>query len=306
MSSALAKIILFLLILGFLGFGIYWLWQRQPNVKDLNLPKIEKLKADDPKQQFEIEPKDSTILTSKTVKFKGKATEGFLAIYSNNFQHILKIDTDGKFEKDIDLSVGLNLIEIVSIPKNLEGENKTSLTYYLIDQSAKQKVEDVGKAVFAGSLKSILESAITVTTAGGEKNVKTSKSTVIELPQGEKPDATRSALGGLRVGDYVIALGNLSDTTLDAKKIQIIRSQKPTLNVQLGNFTVLAAVKQNIFSARIEKESKIEEFTIEKNTQVLKDGQSTKTDDVTKDKKVLIIYEAKEGSKLAKLVYLLP
>lgn len=289
--NSLARFILIILFLAGLAWGIYWLWQRQPRLKN------EESKPEGSKQvqiqDEKIKPADFSILTSQSVKIEGKTNpQSYVAIYSNAFGEVVKTDKEGKFEKSVNLEKGLNLVQLVSISPELKDSSDTTLTYWVGDASD-------GKTVYAGSIKSILVDNLTVSTSSGEKTIKTSKTTTMDLPpQDEEKPSTKSVLSNLRVGDYLIALGDLGQDYLNAKKIQVIRENKPQVTKKLFLGRLLVAPKNNIFSAKAQKDQKIEEFTLAKN--------SKEAEKVVKDKDAIIFYHDEKNQKVVDLIYLLP
>jgi len=305
------KIIFSIVILAALIFVIYWLWQRQPRpkIQEVNSPTIQEKAPDAKTLSFEIKPADSTVLTTSNIKLEGKSKpDSFIAVISDNFHLIAKSDSLGKFEQEIKLTNGLNLIDLVTIAKDAKVQNKISLTYFLPEENPKIKIDPktIGSHVFAGSIKNIFDKVITISTVNGEKKLETQQSTQIEIPQEEGPESTKSALSNLRVGDYLIALGDLVNDSLKTKKVITIRENKPHVTKIVTTGKILTNVRLNLFSAKLTADGKIEEFSLSKNTEITLNDQKTKQEDISKDKSAIIIYHEESDKKIVDLVYLLP
>ena len=226
----------------------------------------------------------------------------FAFIYSNKEAKVAKTDGAGKFDLEINLLGGLNLFEVAIVTNNLKQATGKSLIYFLSEKNQS------AKTVYAGTAKTIFENLITVATAGGDKKVKTTKQTQIKLPSApDQEEATGPAFSQIRVGDFLIALGDVaSDDTLAAWEIEIIRKNKPQLTKQLVTAKTLSTVKTNLFSAKVTTTEEIVEFTLDKNSQILVGESLAKTGDIQKNKNAVIIFELQENKKIVSLLYLLP
>lgn len=291
-----------------MAYGIYWLWQRQPKPKNHQPDSVVGQEQNGAKreQSLEIKPQDSQVLTDSPIKIEGQSKpDQYLAVYSNGFNYLIQTDNSGKFEQAINLTEGLNLIEIVAFSRDLKEDDKITLTYWL---TKKDKKTMLGSTVFAGSVKTIFENILTLSTPAGEKNIRTLKTTEIVIPTEDETEieSTKSALDGVRVGDYLIALGNLSQDTLNAKRLEIIRQNKPQVTKKLVTAKILTQVRQNLFSGRDLKESKIQEFTLTKDSQILIGGQKAESEDIAKNKEAFIFFTTGGGKKIVDLIYQLP
>ncbi|MDO8486838.1 MAG: hypothetical protein Q7S45_00885 [Candidatus Curtissbacteria bacterium] len=294
-------VVLFLSLVAFVAV-VFGLWQLQPKpITVLSEKSLNPTPAQTPQDQT-LEPKDGSIVKSKTVTFKGKMLAGStIFIVSNDFQTSAQADANGAFQKDITLTPGLNLIDVISISADLSKDTRKSLSLYLAQDGS-------SGVVAAGSVKTIFDNVITLTTLNSQANIKVAPSTSITFPKDVTPDASpSSSVADIRVGDYAVALGNTANTgTLTAQKLTIIRDNKPQNNEEYIAVKVLTAPKQNIFTAKSVKDSKILELTVDKNTQISDSGKDTKVDAITKDKNAVIIYHTETGKKVVDLIYLLP
>ncbi len=309
-TKSIAAVLFSLIFISLFIYGIYWLWQRQPkDIKEqpsqTQNSQVQNPNTDNAKVQTNFKPQDSSVLTSAKVSFTGTVAPNAIAvIYSNSFQATTKSDAQGNFQKDATLSTGLNLFNISIFSQNLDELDKKTLTLYL----AKDK-ETVGNSVFAGNVKSIFNNLITLGTAGGDKMVNAQKSTDFTFPKiaGGNSEATTSAISNVRVGDYIVALGNAAEKdTITAQKITVIRENKPQNSESINVIKLLTAPRLNIFSAKNEKDSKIIEFTLNKNSAVEVNGQAAKNADIAKDKRAIVVSYFSNGDQLVDLIYILP
>jgi len=302
--NQLAKYATILILIILFIYGIYWLWQRQPksNNPQPSPTTTGQTKDEKNQQDFKLTPNDFSVLTSKKVKFEGTVTPNvYFLIFSNSSQSIGKSDSNGNFQTETDLVDGLNLVSVATVSSNFQIKNPKSLTFLV----AKDKND--GDTVFAGSVKTIFDTLITISTLGSQKSIQTSKSTKINLPvdKNEKA-ATGSALENIRIGDYLIVQGgSQKENELSAKKIDVIRENKPQNTKQLILAKILTATRQNLFSAK-DQNSKIFEFTIGKNSQISIDGKEAKSADIVKDKNAIIVYHPENDKNIVDLVYLIP
>ena len=225
----IAKYLVILILAASFIFALYWLWQRQPKIQNQEVQTAinSQTVASEGKnpQKLKLSPKDFSVLTSKKVKFEGTSTpNSYLAIFSNTSQAVVKTDTSGNSEKEIDLADGLNLVDLVTVTPDFQTKNKKSLTL-LIAQDTKD-----GDTVYTGPVKTIFDTLITLTTTDGQKEIRASKTTAITLPKEDdkEKESIGSALRNIRIGDFAIVIGNLSkEDQLEAKKIEIIREAVP-------------------------------------------------------------------------------
>lgn len=291
--------LIFIIIVALL---IFWLWQRQPRpVKIETSPEEASLsgKPAEKEPNWLTKPKDNQILAATLVDFQGQTTPGsFIIVYANTLQEVIKADRTGTFGKTIELPQGLNLINVIALSSKLEQEQRAQLTLFV------QEKDSIGQTVFAGSVKSIFDTLITITTPAGDRHIRTTKSTDFQFPA-EDQDATPSAKS-VRIGDFAIAQGDTSDPdTLLARRVEIIRLDKPTISEELVVSTILTSVRQNIFSIR-DSANQIVELTLDNNSQISEDGKETTKTQIVKDKKALILYNQEEDKKIVDLIYLPP
>jgi len=302
----IAKYLVILILLASFIFALLWLWQRQPKIQNTqtSFQATTESKPDQPQPTSKISPADGSVLTSADITLKGKAStsNGYLAIFTNDWQTVAKTDSDGNFEKEIKLVDGLNLVELVSFSSELKKDKKNSLTYLLAKDNKN------GHTIFAGPAKTIFDTLITLTITNGQKEIRASKSTIINLPKEdeEENEATGSALRSIRIGDFLIAQGNISKDQLEAKKIEVIRENLPQNTRKLTLAKTLTSPRQNLFSAKNLADNQILEFTLNKNSQISLDGKEAKSADIVKDKNTIIISHEDKDKELIDLIYLLP
>ena len=302
-------LVILILVASFILF-LYWLWQRQPRVQNIQTPKptAESNIIQTP-ESFKITPKDGSVLTSKKVKLTGEINPGYLAIFSNDFQAVIKTDQNGKFENEVDLTDGLNLFKLVSFSNKLKQNQENSLVYLLA-----KNTKD-GETIFAGSVKTILDNLLTISTPNGQKNIRSTKDTNITLPkppadEKNKNEASGSAIQNIRVGDFLIAQGNLANSNKNdeiiAKKIEVTREDKPQINKKLAVVKILASLRGDLFSAKDLETDEILQFNLSKNSEIFQEDKQSKPKDITKNKNTIVIYLVKGDKNLVDLIYLLP
>ena len=305
----IAKYLVILILIASFVLFLYWLWQRQPRVQDIQTPKstAESNIIQTP-ETFKITPQDGSVLTSKKVNLSGKTNPGYLAIYSNDFQAVIKTDQNGKFEKEVNLTDGLNLFKLISFSDKLKQDQENSLVYLL----AKDTKD--GETIFVGSVKTILDNLLTISTPNGQKNIKSTKDTNITLPkpptdEKNKNEASGSAIQNIRVGDFLIAQGNLANSNKNdeiiAKKIEVTREDKPQINKKLAVVKILASPKGDLFSAKDLETDEILQFNLGKNPEISQEDKQSKPEDIIKNKNAIIIYYQDNDKNLVDLIYLL-
>lgn len=298
----MTKVPIFAIVFIILSTLIVVLWQRQPNLNQNSQEEsTQEAQTQEAEETLGILPKDGTVVAKSPVKITGKVTaKSIIAIYSNGNQTVTTATEAGDFEKEVDLGNGLNLIKIVTISPDLANTDEKTISIFL-------SKTNVGNTLFAGPVKSIFDTLITVTTLSGDKNIRTSKSTNFEIPTDEDEKEATQEVDNVRIGDYVIATGDASDEdSIVAQGLEIIRQNKPQVTKQLAIGTVASAVRQNIFSVKSTKDQELIEFTLDKNSDVSQDGKEAKNTDIVKDKTALVFYTKNDDDNLISLIYLLP
>lgn len=289
-----------MLIIATFLYGLYWLWQRQPKPQEKASPPSQEAKEVRQPQAVEIIPQSFSVLSDPKTRIQGKSKpETLVAVYSNDFNYLVQTDAVGKFEQDMELTEGLNLAEIVVFDRDLREETRISTIYWL---SGKEKV---GNTVYAGPVKTIFDNLITVSTISGEKTVKIAQSATIELPKGEEAESTKSASENIRVGDYLIALGEIAGDNLNAQRVEVIRKNKPQVVKKVLGAKILTSVRQNLFSAKETQENKILEFVLAKNSVVEVTGRQAKAEEIVKEKTAIIFFHQEGDKRIVDLIYLL-
>jgi hypothetical protein len=305
-----SKFILILICLGLVLYAIFWLWQRQPGViNQADTIPSQEVNSKNEQVQNKIEPQDTSVLSEKIAKIEGTVKpQQLILAYSNSSQKFTTSNSKGEFKIDFELTDGLNELNITTFKNQNEIDEQKIFVYYL-----KTKTQEISAdTVYAGTVKSILENSLTITTLSGEKTVKIDNATKLQAPQIEvkktkEKESTNSASTAFRVGDFIITLGDKpKNNELLAKNVQIIRENKPQLIKQLISSKVQSTVSQNIFSVKNNKDNKLVELVASKDSQVISDGKNAKTADVTKDKKALILYHTENDENILDLLYLTP
>ena len=296
--------LLLLLIVCAFTYAIWWLWQRQPKIQteQKKQTSMEQIK---PSQNagFVKNPKDLQVLASGKIDIAGKVDgETYIVIVSNSTSAIGKSAKDGEFKIPIELSEELNLLDIQVFDNNLNAQGAEEKTLFV----AQKETLPQNWQVYAGSVKSILDNLITLNTQTGEKNVKKDTKTNLILPsppssKKQKPTPDES----IRIGDFAIALGEVKEEILNAQNLEIIRENKPQITKKILIAKILTVPKANKFNAKDNEANRILDFTLDKNSKILKNGQSVNDTDIQKDLNAIIVYQDKDEKSLVDLVYLL-
>ncbi|KKS04880.1 hypothetical protein A2W45_03375 [Candidatus Curtissbacteria bacterium RIFCSPHIGHO2_12_41_11] len=304
--NRLAKYLVILILIASFLLVLFWLWQRQPKITKENSQNLTtpQTNQEEKAQEFIKNPKDNSILASNKVNIEGQADpDGYVAILASTDQAVVITTSDGQFSKEIELGQGLNLVEVISILPDFKQDKKQTLTLLVSGDKSQG-------AVFAGTVKSIFDTYLTITTPTGQKNLRSQKSTNIILPPAPKDqeEATSpSGIKAIRVGDYLIAEGEISSPDeMTTTKIEVLREDKPQNNKKLMVGRILVSPRQNLFSVKDITNSEITEFALFKNTQITKVDKEAKPQDLTKDANAIIIYHQDGDKNLVDLIYLLP
>ena len=298
------NIFFFLAVLSFLVFTIWWLWQRQPKLAQIKQETTNQVQTPKPqKAGFVQVPKDSQVLSSGKIEISGKVdSETYIVVVSNSISAIGKSEKSGEFKIPIELSRGLNLLDIQILDNSLSPAGSEQKTLFVTEgETLPQNWQ-----VYAGSVKSILDNLITLTSQTGEKSVKKEAKTNLILPSpllSKKP--TPAPDESIRIGDFAIALGETKDEILNAQDLEIIRENKPQITRKISIAKILTAAKAGKFSAKDAEANKILDFTLDKNSKILKNGQGAKDTDIAKDLNAIIVYQDEDDERLVDLVYLL-
>ena len=300
----IGKLILIVILLLAFIYSIYWLWQRQPKPAQIKQETTNQVQTPKPqKAGFVQVPKDSQILSSGKIEISGKVdSEAYIVVVSNSTSAIGRSEKSGEFKIPIELARGLNLLDIQVFDNNLSAIGSEQKTVYVAEgEPLPQNWE-----VYAGSVKSILDNLITLTTSTSEKSVKKETKTNLILPSpilSKKPAPAPDE--SIRIGDFAIALGEVKDEILNAQDLEIIRENKPQITRKISIAKILTVAKAGKFSAKDTEANKILDFTLGKNSTVIKNGQSAKDTDIQKDSNAIIVYQDEDDERLADFVYLL-
>lgn len=298
-----AKIIIFIFLTGTIVYFIYWLWQRQPQTQDKRPQTAtgqSQLKDNSKADNYELNlsPSDGTITNDAKVKFQGKAPSEYILIYSNSNQTSIKTAPGGNFEKDAGLVPGLNIFNVITLKEDLSQNQTIPISIYLTTKTDPQDA----KIFLAGSVKNIFDKLITLTTSSGEKTFRQKSSTKLTFPKNAEEDDK-----DIRVGDYLIALGaQVNEKDFNAQSVEVVRENKPQNLILYSSSQLLTAPKGNLFSAKNLKDSKLIEFTLDKNSKIYEDEKLVDNKSITKDKKAIVFYKNQDGNNLAVTIHLLP
>ncbi|HSX18816.1 MAG TPA: hypothetical protein VLE91_01640 [Candidatus Saccharimonadales bacterium] len=299
----MTKIVAIIAIVAAFTAVIIFLWQRQP--KNPNSPQassVTETNNQNPQapQDFVTNPADGTIVNSAPLQLQGKSTpNNTLLIFSNGQQYVTKTDDSGNFKIQITPGAGLNLYKIISLSKDLETTKDKNLSLYY-------SKEDIGKTAYAGSIKTIFDTLLTITTPNGDKNVRTGSATKFDIPKDPNNKEATQSVTSIRIGDYAIATGNGNGTdSISATNVQILRDNKPQLVEQFTVGTITTAPKNNIFSAK-NKNGQSTDFKLAKTSRVQIGGTDAKTTDIAKDKTAIIIFSKTADTNTPDLIYVLP
>jgi len=309
-SSKIAKIIIIIASVAALFYFMYWLWQRQPKEQ----PQPEPQSQNTQNQIVENKNEEVTITTTpadgaivdnadSTLAIKTKAAS-FVAIFSNSFSQIAKTDSAGLVTQDEKFDSALNLIQISIFTDDFTKRIDKKIAIY----TRNAKTPPSANVVVAGTVKNIFQNVITVDSFGQDNKIKQDSATKINYPT-PLPAAKKSATNNqdIRVGDYLIVLGKTGTVDeISALNIDIYRDSKPQIQKDIGQYLLLTPVKNNVFSAKGGSENQISEFTLNKNSQISKGGQTASATDITKGQKALIVFHPEADKKIADLIYLLP
>lgn len=278
---------------------MYWLWQRQPKVNNYQVSnQVQTLEQNKEQEstEFEINPKDESIIKEESTKFSGKTNpNGYVVVVANSNQGITKSNESGQFEIEIQLSSGLNLVNVFTLSENLDQTQNKLITLYVDEK-------ETSNTVYAGPVKGIFDEVITITSSQGEQTIRKKTSTKINFE-----DSANEKGDDIRVGDFLIVLANKENQKdIDATLIKVHRLEKPQNNKKYFAGILLSIAKENIFSASSINDSKIIEFSLSKNSLISQNGQQIKEDKIAKDKKAIVVYSNVEDKNIPDLVYLLP
>jgi len=281
-----------------------WLWTLQPTAAPKNVLSEKNSTVQTPQVSSSIQPPDFSVLKTTAVTLKGKANPGqIIAISGGQTNTITKADAQGNFAQSLSLSKGLNLVKVAYVSADFKNIDSQTLTYDV-------NTDTPALVVFAGSVKTIFDTLITVTAAGAEKSIRAGKSTQIDVPiekvEGEATPS--SAIESIRIGDYAIALGNYPEEkgqtdTVVAQKIAIIRGEKP----QNNSLIIAAYTQTDVQKGRLSvKNTKGEliDVVLDENTTVTIAGKTAGTNDVVKDKDAVIVYHQDNGDNLLDTIYI--
>lgn len=301
-----AKYTSFTLITAVLIVFVVWLWQRQPiQNSQTATPKSATTSAQsNSEQNFKIAPKDGSVITSSKVKLQGQTTPStFVVIYTNDTSQISQTDSAGNFNQEVELTQGLNLINIATVSQNLEKISEQSFNFFIAQD------KDQGDIVFTGSVKTIFDKLITISTNSADKNVRTTNTTQFTFPEISEDDIQEQnsqPVKNVRIGDYLIATGDQTNqNSLVAKMVQIERQNKPQISKIMFLGKTASSVRTNIFSVKDQK-GEVAEFTINKNSEISQDNKQLSAKEIAKDKNAIIFYHQDGNKNIINLIYLLP
>ena len=298
------KLVLSIVIIsGFVALAA-WLWTLQPTGKPDSVLSEKNQIIQTPEQTSNYDPADFSVLKTTAIILKGKAEpDQIVAISTGTSNTIIKADPNGNFQQGLTLQKGLNLVKVTTVSPDLKNAEEKILTYDVNSDTP-------STIVFAGSVKTIFDTLITVSTPSGEKSIRAGKSTAWDIPKeketGESTPSTE--LESVRIGDYAIAVGNYPDEkgqtdTIVAQKITILRENKPTNDSTIIAGTTLTATTNNTLSVKNSKDETVE-LTLDKNTTATIAGKDAPTESISKDKTAIIIYHQEDENNILDAIYI--
>ncbi len=289
-TPALAVIIIFSLI----GFTVYWLWQRQPKPKveepQTKIETVVKNEEDTKPATFITSPKPYQILADTKLRVEGIAQpDTTIIIITDSQAAALKSQKDGTISYELEIPNGLSLIQVVALDQKFEEAQNVTIPVYV------SKGETKYKAFYSGSVNKIFENTITLSTIEGTVDIATAPDTQKVLTN---PAAAKKTTGkpDVRVGDYLIVLGQANQEVFRAELIEIFRDTKPVINASWVSAKISSVAKSNIFSATSTKDNKLIELTLNKNSQIMENGKKVTAAAIVKDKTAIIIYKAQNDN----------
>lgn len=303
-NFTMKKIVLGIVFISAIVLLVAWLWTLQPSFPSHKVLSDKSATDSAQQQTSNYDPPDFSILKTTAVVLKGKANSNqIIAISSSGSNAIIKTDAQGTFKQTLTLEKGLNLVKIAKISQDFKNTDEKILTYDVNSDTS-------APIVFAGSVKTIFDTLITVISAGGEKSIRAGSSTAIDIPKeketGESTPST--ALESIRIGDYAIAVGDYPDEkgqtdTIVAQKITILRDNKPKNDSSIITGKTLTGVNKNTLSVKNSK-GEIVELRLDKNSIILLDGKEAEAISVGKDKNAVIIYHQLDSDNILDAIYL--
>lgn len=319
--STIKKNLLPLTSLVFLIFLVIWLWQRQPSLQkeEILSQKSQSEENQNPQDEKKAgEFPNNIVSNQENIQIKGKTKpKEFIVITTNSFFLIAPADNNGNFDANVKLAGGLNLIDFLTISKDLKNIQEKSLTFYF-DKSQKSKI------VYAGSVKNIFDTLLTISTPEGDLSVHSTQDTQFDIPKlednNENPATSLSPLKDIRVGDFAVSLGNLAENnTQIAQTIIIFRTDKPQNLSQVITAQIAQSPKNNFFTVKNLKDSKIVELNLTSSSQIQTENAAPSTApkaqaksqilniaEIVKDKNAIIIYHIDQEKLIVDRMLLLP
>ena len=266
-------------------------------------PKVETVVKTDVQEQkpasFITSPQPGQILTEKKVQIAGNAkTRTKTLLISNPLTSITESQDDGNFKLEAEFPNGLSQLQIIVLNNGLEEIQNIMFPLYISEDKA-----DKNSMFIAGTINRIFDNNITLSTKDGNSDIKITSSTK-NIGRAKSPAKTSEEKLDIRVGDYLVAIGQKTPEILSAEKIEIFRENKPKIDASYAAVKIVSGAKNNIFSANTTKDNKLLEFTLNKNTQIIADGKKATSAIVTKDKIAIVIYKL-ENNNLVTLLHFL-
>lgn len=307
--GTIIRLTITILVISGLAAAVYLLWQRQPKASNADTPVNSQIVLkNEPRQEvakgFISSPIADEVSGSTTVKIAGQTGQAVTAlVYSNSTTTgAVVITPEGKFAYDALLQNGLNLVQVAILDSNLKETQSQNMPIYVSKTDADKKL-----SFKAGIVKKIFENTLTVTTSSGDVDITTNSSTIITNTapptQTKSPPPKSSADNDVRVGDYIVAVGEKDKNNLKAQKIEIYRDNKPAVGKTYAVVKIASPAKSNIFSGTNQKDSKLLEFTLDKNSQIFDKDKKTNALAILKDKTAIVIYSDRDDG-LVSSIYL--
>lgn len=193
-------------------------------------------------------PNYDDVITSLPQTVSGIASkDSWIVISSNSNDYVTKADEKGVFEKDIDLSGGVNQIIVSSVTqdKNISSQelrliystqlqtpapnSQTTSSESGVREIVLKKVEDIlnSPKAYLGTVTDIAEKTIQLKTDSGTIEQVSAEGEGLTIVK-QNPTAKEVKLTDIAIGDYIVAMGYRNGNhVLNAKRILITQPTPP-------------------------------------------------------------------------------
>jgi hypothetical protein len=152
----------------------------------------------------------------------------------------------------------------------------------------------------AGTVKKLFDKSITLSTTRGELDIKTSPKTELSNTNAHKDEEI-----DIRVGDFLLAIGQSDLKNTAVEKAEIFRQEKPQITKNYAVVKVASTVKNNKFSTIAIGENKPLELSLNRNSSVMDNDQKATQGAIKKDRLAIAVYGQNGPENLISLLYFL-